>query len=86
MTKEQFIEWALAHGWQHDRYGHLQKTIGSDENYQAVGRVSRTYRYKLSRIAVRKEIKSAYGWVRIKSGYYSKLSISDDGKLQGMIR
>ena len=81
MTKDQFIEWALALGWQQDRYGHLQRHIGSTV-------ITNHYRFKLSRIAVRYEVKSEgnSGWTRLSSGYYSKLSISDDGKLQGMVR
>ena len=75
MKKEQFIEWAQSHGWQLDRFGHLKK----DQD-------GKTYRYKLSRIAVRYEVKSSAGWVRLKSGYFSKLSITDEGKLAGMMR
>ena len=82
MTRDQFIEWAESRGWKLDRYGHLKKSTGG-----------KTYRFKLSRIAVRYEyqlkIDGSYRstmWIRIKSGYFSKLSITDEGKLTGMKR
>jgi len=83
MTRDQFIEWAEGRGWKLDRYGHLRKSTGG-----------KTYRFKLSRVAVRYEYRirtrSSYGpttrWVRIRSGYFSKLSITDEGKLAGMRR
>jgi len=75
MKKEQFITWAESKGWKLDRYGHLKKETDG-----------KTYRFKLSRVAVRYEVKSRSGWVRIRSGYYSKLSITDEGKLVGLTR
>ena len=75
MKKEQFITWAESQGWKLDRFGHLKK----EEN-------GKTYRFKLSRVAARYEVKSSAGWVRIRSGYFSKLSISDEGKLVGLTR
>ena len=75
MKRDQFIEWAQRSGWKLDRYGHLKRSLDG-----------KTYRFKLSRVAVRYEIKSSAGWVRIKSGYFSKLSISEDGKLAGLRR
>jgi len=75
MKKEQFITWAESQGWKLDRYGHLKKEANG-----------KTYRFKLSRVAVRYEVKSRSGWVRIRSGYYSKLSISGEGKLVGLTR
>ncbi len=75
MTKQDFITWAQQCGWKLDRFGHLKK----EQN-------SKTYRFKLSRIAARYELKTSSGWVRIKSGHFSKLSITDEGKLAGMKR
>ena len=75
MKKEQFIEWAKTRGWQLDRFGHLKKSLNG-----------KVYRFKLSRIAARYELKTSAGWVRIKSGYFSKLSVSGEGKLVGMTR
>lgn len=79
MTKDQFIAWALRHGYKPDRFGHYQKDTGE-----------KVIRLKLSSIAVRYEIKSNIcgrnEWIRIKSGYYSKLSLSSEDKLQGLSR
>ena len=75
MTRNEFIEWAKSHGYQEDRYGHLQKTAPDGQK-----------RMKLSRIAVRYEKKCPHGWVRVLSGYYSKLSATPDGKLAGLAR
>ena len=41
---------------------------------------------QLSRIAARHEVKSGAGWVRIRSGYFSKLSLTPDGRLAGLAR
>jgi len=75
MKKEQFISWAESQGWKLDRFGHLKKE-----------KDGKSYRFKLSRIAARYEVKSSAGWVRIRSGYFSKLTISDEGKLVVMTR
>ena len=75
MTREELITWATANGWKRDRFGHLQK-----EEHEGL----RCYRLKLSRIAVRYEVKSHAGWVRVRSAYYKNLSITADGKLAGM--
>ena len=81
MTRPEFVAWAQAHGWVMDRFGHLQKTSEGRDMSQ------HQYRYKLSRVAVRKEVKTGSGqWVRIVSGYYSALSVNEDGKLVGMSR
>ena len=73
LNKESITAWATAHGWKEDRWGNLQKATHGQ-----------TYRLKLSTVAVRKEVKSSAGWVRLASGYYSKLTIDDDGNLIGM--
>ena len=74
MTKEQFTQWAIGKGWKLDRWGHLQKTRSN----------GKTYRFKLSRISARYEVKGEYGWVRLRSGYLSRLNLADDGKLSGL--
>lgn len=78
MTKEQFIaratstEGLLGLHWKLDRWGHLQSPTGD-------------YRLKLSRIAVRFERRhDTVGWFRLRSGYFSKLSMSPEGKLLGL--
>ena len=75
MTKQEFTNWAQSHDWKLDRFGHLKKNLNG-----------KVYRFKLSRIAARYELKTSAGWVRIKSGYFSKLSLTDEGKLVGMRR
>ena len=75
MTKQELINWAQSRGWNLDRFGHLKKNLNG-----------KMYRFKLSRIAARYELKTSTGWVRIKSGYFSKLSVSGEGKLVGMTR
>ena len=85
MTRAEFITWATANGWCADRYGHLQKTEHvRDANGQGPIVATREYRMKLSSIAARYEVKSGAGWVRLRSGYYSKLAITAEGKLGGM--
>lgn len=74
MNREQLTQWAVSRGWKMDRWGHLQKDQSN----------GKTYRLKLSRIAVRYEVKGEYGWVRLRSGYLSRLSVSEDGKLSGL--
>jgi len=90
MTKQQFIDWALSHGWHTDRFGHLQKT-GTDTEGNP-----RDYRFKLSSTHVRWEIKihldgSQYSkpenkWVWLAGGYYKDISVNGDGKLHGLRR
>jgi hypothetical protein len=75
MTQEQLIAWATSKNWTPDRFGHLKKVFRG-----------RTHRLKLSRVAVRWEISTTAGWVRVQSGYYSALTITEDGKLSGMER
>jgi hypothetical protein len=40
----------------------------------------------LSRIAVRHELHTPFGWCRLASGYYKNLSITADDQLAGMTR
>jgi hypothetical protein len=90
MTRDEFIAWATANGWKPDRWSHLQKTEirhEPDPNTGAKVQYPVRYRYKLSRIAVRLERRlGLLGWVRIRSGYFSKLSLTPDGKLSGLVR
>jgi len=81
MTRDQLIAWAKANGWWEDRYGHLQRTTCLPGGCP---REVETYRLKLSSIAARYEVRTSFGWVRIRSGYYKNLSISADGNLGGM--
>ena len=70
MTRQEFEAWAVAHGWIKDQWGHYHK---GDR------------RFKVSKVAVRLEANAgATGWVRLRSGYFSRLSISETGKLAGL--
>ena len=70
MTCQEFEQWATAHGWTRDQWGHYQK---GDR------------RFKVSKVAVRLEAKAgSAGWVRLRSGYFSHLSITEAGKLAGL--
>ncbi len=70
MTRQEFEVWATAHGWTKDRWGQYHK---GDR------------RFKLSKVAVRLEAKAgSAGWVRLRSGYFSKLHITEAGKLAGL--
>ena len=87
MTKQEFINWAKTKGWIEDKYGNFQ-------NSQATTKELTHYRFKVSNISVRYEVRvhhpaGSYSsdqneWVRIKSGYFKDLSITDYGKLRGL--
>jgi len=76
LTKQQVIDWAKRHDYESDSYGHLQKTKGDDK-----------YRLKLQATSVRLEkrldLKPAE-WLRIRSGYYKNLSITEEDKIRGL--
>lgn len=72
MTKAEFIAWATSRGWTQDRWGHLHSKGGN-------------YRLKLSSIAVRYERKTGAGWIRLASNFFSRLEISSEGKLLGLL-
>jgi|WetSurMetagenome_2_1015567.scaffolds.fasta_scaffold1273554_1 hypothetical protein len=74
MTHQEIEIFLLSKGYQKDRFGHFKKIKSN----------GRTYRYKLSKIAVRYEVKSDYGWVRLRSNYLSKLYLTAENKLSGM--
>lgn len=90
-TKSEIAQWALTHGYGFDSYGHLHTRVCDKSGEQ------REYRFKLGKTSVRWEVKVSYGkaagyygrhseWVRIRSGYYCNLTITDEGKLAGMKR
>lgn len=78
MTRDDLEVWLKKRGYEKDRWGHYQKTRADGTKI----------RMRLSKIAVRHEVKSpGFGqWVRTRSGYFKNLSLSDEGKLQGMKR
>jgi hypothetical protein len=70
MTRQEFEAWAVGRGYTRDRWGHYHKG---------------ERRFKLSKVAVRLEAKAgSAGWVRLRSGYFSKLRITEAGTLAGM--
>lgn len=79
MTKQEFVAWAQGNGWESDTYGHLHKG---------------DYRFKIQDRSVRYEKsyrtpdgpyqKGEKRYVRIRSGFFSKLSVTPDGKLSGL--
>lgn len=78
MDRQAFINWAVSRGWVQDRYGHLKKDTADKQ-----------YRFKLSRVAVRYEVRvnhsdGSKSWIRLRSGYFSKLSVNGEGKLSGL--
>ena len=75
MTRDELIAWATRNGWKPDRCGHLKKEFDNG-----------THRLKLSRIAVRHEITTPWGWARLASSYYKNLHITADDQLAGMTR
>jgi hypothetical protein len=75
MTRDGLTAWATRNGWKPDRWGHLKKEFDNG-----------THRLKLSRIAVRHEITTAWGWARLASAYYKNLTITADDQLAGMTR
>ena len=73
VNKDALIEWAKHRGWRLDAWGHLQKSADGKQ-----------YRLKLSRIAARYEVKTSSGWMRVRSAYYSQITITPEGKLAGL--
>lgn len=79
MTQSEFRDWAIGQGWTEDRFRHLKKG---------------EYRFKLQAISVRLEKLLIYSlplnrstkqWIRIRSQYYSKLTVNPvTNKLEGM--
>ena len=88
LTKQAIINWATGRGWKLDKYGHLQKEFRGKDGE------TKQYRYKLSNTAMRYEVQvhhdgGQYGkpsneWLRLRSGYYKDLHITEEGKLSGL--
>jgi hypothetical protein len=79
MTRSELIIWLKAHGYSEDKYGHYQKVASFN---------GKTYRYKLSSISARFEVKSRIidhnEWIRIASGYFKDFSVNEKGQLVGL--
>jgi len=79
MTKDEFIQYAINKGWTQDRFGHLNKP-GLRLKIQAHSVVlQRSYHTEASPYSKSKKV-----WHRIVGGYFSKLSINEDGTIAGM--
>ena len=77
MKRQDLETWLVGKGYLKDIYGHYQRTIGEN-----------AIRYKLQASSVRYEKKAHIvdhnEWIRLASGYYKDLSITDEDKLRGM--
>ena len=70
--------WAVRHGYQKDRYGHYVKESDGTEGSKI--------RFVFKDTVLRKEVwsQAIKEWIRVKSGYYGELSITDKDQLKGM--
>lgn len=80
ITKKQFIEWAIENGWEQDRFGNMQKEVSGTAEFTI-----QRFRLKFTKLVVRKEVRSGERWIRLKSGYFGEMTITD-GRLEGMKR
>lgn len=94
MTRQEVIDFLKSKGKTQDRFGHFvfNKVIpGLSTTLDGVTEpVARVYRYKVGPKALRYEVRVDYAggghaWVRLRSGFYGKLSVIG-GKLHGMQR
>ena len=86
MTRDELKAWLIEQGYQEDRFGHFKKTMPRKD-----GGEKAVYRYKLNAYSARYETQCRHSdgsasWIRLRSGYYKNLSITEDGKLKGMTR
>lgn len=71
-------------GWEEDRFGHMKHTF-------EMGGQAHTYRYKFGPGSLRKEVRVEHehgpaSWVRLRSGSYGKIRITEDNRLSGLTR
>lgn len=72
------FSWAQRHGYKLDRWGHWRKQVAS----------GMVWRITLSKVAVRLERQVRYtdgktSWVKVRSGYYRNMYLTQDDKLGG---
>jgi hypothetical protein len=81
MKIDELKTWFVTRGYTQDKYGHYQKTM-------TIGNKTDVFRYKVQDISIRKEVQinvcGKNEWVRIASGYISKLSLNDKNQLVGL--
>lgn len=74
---EDIHNWAIANGWEEDRWGNYKKTTADGE-----------YRIKIQKTSIRYEVKydkvgDGSPWARIRSGYIKDINITEDGRIIG---
>lgn len=74
MNKPDFESILLYTGWTRDRWGHYKKARKRD---------GQIFRMKIGKRKVRLEVKSESGWVRLGSGFYSRITYSG-GRINGL--
>lgn len=80
MKRQDLEEFLLRKGYVSDRYGNFKKTSEDGKS---------TRRYKMQKTSVRIERQIVYSdgskgcWIRILSGFYSQMSITENDKLKG---
>ncbi len=78
IIQQQIKDLLKSKGWKEDNYGNYQKNENGQE-----------YRFKFNDISIRYELKIRYAgteyskpsseWMRLKSGYFKDLSVSEKG-------
>lgn len=76
MTRIELHEFFIDRGWANKANGRIYYKEGHAD-----------LRYKINRLVLRKERRTSLRqWVRVASGYISKLSVNGEGKLSGLVR
>ena len=78
MKREELESFLLANGWTRDSFGHFHKGEYRMKMQDKSVRYERGYHTEATQY-----IKAEKRWMRIRSGYYGKLSIVD-GKIAGL--
>jgi len=78
MLLKQICDVLVSNGFEQDKYGNYKKEANGE-----------LYRYKFNSTSLRYETQCIHSdgsktWVRIRSGYYKDLSITDSNKIAGM--
>jgi len=77
MKRQELETWLISKGYSKDTFGHYQRETGDT-----------TVRFKIQASSVRYEKRAKIvdhnEWLRLASGYYKDLSITEDDKLRGM--
>ena len=69
-------EKVLQMGYELDRYGNYKKEIIDSSGMPWL------HRFKLNSNKWRHEVKASYGWVRLRSGFYSKVVKLENGDIR----